>query len=266
MSITKIIIKKQLNLNNYNFKGKIVLITGGSRGIGRAVADRFAELEAKVIITYKSRIDHRHFKPRNIHYFKCDSGDGKRVKQVAENIIKKFKKIDVLINNAGITKDTLIMRMSEKDWDSVIDTNLTGTFLFCKYVSKNMVKNHTGKIINISSIVGQTGNAGQSNYAASKAGQIGFTKALAKELASYNIQVNAVAPGFVDTDMTNVLDSKLKDAIFNATKTRAAKPDKVADFITFLASDSSDLITGQSFIVEASQLKLEERKHFTNKI
>jgi 3-oxoacyl-[acyl-carrier protein] reductase len=253
-------------LNNYNFRGKVVLITGGSRGIGRAMADRFSELDAKVIITYKSRIDHRHFKPRDIHYFKCDSGDGKRVKQVTENIIRKFRKIDVLINNAGITKDTLIMRMSEKDWDSIIDTNLTGTFLFCKYAARNMVKNHAGKIINISSIIGLTGNAGQANYAASKAGQIGFTKALAKELSSYNIQVNAVAPGFVETDMTNTLDNKTREAIFHATKSRPAKPDKVADFITFLASEDSDLITGQTFIVEATQLKKEERKHFTNNL
>lgn len=243
-----------------------MLITGGSRGIGRAMADRFAELGAKVIITYKSRIDHRHFKPRNIHYFKCDSGNGKRVKQVTDNIIKKFGKIDVLVNNAGITKDTLIMRMSEKNWDTIIDTNLTGTFLFCKYAAKNMVKNHSGKIINISSIVGLTGNAGQANYAASKAGQIGFTKALSKELSSYNIQVNAVAPGFVETDMTNTLDSKTKEAIFHATKSRPAKPDKVADFIAFLASEDSDLITGQTFAVEATQLKKEERKHFTNKL
>jgi 3-oxoacyl-[acyl-carrier protein] reductase len=253
-------------LNNYDFRGKVVLITGGSRGIGRAMADRFAELGAKVIITYKSRIDHRHFKPRNIHYFKCDSGNGKRVKQVTDNIIKKFGKIDVLVNNAGITKDTLIMRMSEKNWDTIIDTNLTGTFLFCKYAAKNMVKNHSGKIINISSIVGLTGNAGQANYAASKAGQIGFTKALSKELSSYNIQVNAVAPGFVETDMTNTLDSKTKEAIFHATKSRPAKPDKVADFIAFLASEDSDLITGQTFAVEATQLKKEERKHFTNKL
>jgi 3-oxoacyl-[acyl-carrier protein] reductase len=266
MNIIRNITRTSQNLNNYNFSGKIVLITGGSRGIGRAVADRFAELGAKVIITYKSKIDHRHFKPRNIHYFKCDSGNSGRVKQVAENIIKKFKKIDVLVNNAGITKDTLIMRMSEKDWDSVIETNLTGTFLFCKYVAKNMVRNHSGKIINVSSIVGLTGNAGQANYASSKAGQIGLTKALAKELSSYNIQVNAIAPGFVETDMTYVLNEKTKEAIFNSTRTRPAKPDKVADFIAFLASEDSDLITGQSFIVEATQLKKEDRKYFTNKI
>jgi 3-oxoacyl-[acyl-carrier protein] reductase len=250
----------------YDLTGKVVFVTGGSRGIGRALADKFADLGAKVIVTYKSRIDHRHFKPRNIHYFKCDSADAKRVKQVVENVIKAFKKIDVLVNNAGITKDVLIMRMSEKDWDSVIDTNLKGTFLFCKYVSKNMVKNHSGKIINISSIVGTTGNAGQANYAASKAGQIGLTKTLAKELGAYNIQVNAVAPGFVETDMISVLGDDIKQKMFELTKTKAAKPDKVADFVAFLASPDSDLINGQTFIVEATQLKENEKKYFKNKI
>ncbi len=248
----------------YDFKDKVVFITGGSRGIGRAMAVRFAELNAKVVITYKSRIDHRFFKPKNIHYFKCDSADGKRVKEVVQNVIKKFKRIDVLINNAGITKDTLILRMSERDWDSVIDTNLKGTFLFCKEAARSMVKMHRGKIINISSIVGTTGNAGQSNYAASKAGQIGLTKALAKELASHNIQVNVVAPGFVETDMTSVLSEDVKKAILKTTKTKAAKPNKVADFVAFLASEDSDLINGQTFIVEATQLKKEERLHFKN--
>jgi len=250
----------------YDFTDKVVFITGGSRGIGRAMAVRFAELNAKVVITYKSRIDHRFFKPRNIHYFKCDSGDAARVKQVVQNVVKKFKKIDVLINNAGITKDTLIMRMSEKDWDNVIDTNLKGTFIFCKEAARNMVKVHRGKIINVSSIVGITGNAGQSNYAASKAGQIGLTKALAKELASHNIQVNVVAPGFVETDMTSVLSDEMKNTIFKATKSTAAKPDKVADFVAFLASEDSDLINGQTFVVEATQMKKEERKHFKNHI
>lgn len=248
----------------YDFTDKVVFITGGSRGIGRAMAVRFAQLNAKVVITYKSRIDHRFFKPKNIHYFKCDSADAKRVKEVVQNVVKKFKKIDVLINNAGITKDTLIMRMSEKDWDSVIDTNLKGTFFFCKEAARNMVKVHRGKIINVSSIVGVTGNAGQANYAASKAGQIGLTKALAKELAAHNIQVNAVAPGFVETDMTSNLSDDVKKTIFKATKTKPAKPNKVADFVAFLASEDSDLINGQTFIVEAIQMRNEERLHFKN--
>ncbi len=246
----------------FDFTGKIVLVTGGSRGIGRAIAVAFSDMGAKVIITYKTRIDHRFFKPRNIHYFKCDSSDGKRVKQVVENIKKKYKTIDVLINNAGITKDNLILRMSESDWDSVIDTNLKGTFLFCREVAKIMIKNHKGKIINISSIVGISGNPGQSNYVASKAGQIGLTKSLSKELAAHNIQVNAVSLGYVETDMTSALTEEQKMKIFKMTKTRPARPENVADFLAFLASSLSDLINGQNIVVEASNLKKEERKHF----
>jgi len=249
----------------YDFSNKIILISGGSRGIGRAIADRFAQLNAKVIITYKSRVDIRHFRARNIHYFKCDSADGKRVRQVIENIKKKFLTIDVLINNAGITKDTLIMRMSEIDWDSVIDTNLKGTFLFCRDVAKIMIRNHYGKIINISSIVAESGNAGQSNYVASKAGMNGLTKSLAKELGSHNIQVNSVSPGFIETDMTASLTEAQRESIFNITGKKAAHPDKVADFVAFLASPDSDLINGQNFIVEAAKLKKEERKHFKPK-
>lgn len=249
----------------YDLTGKVVLITGGSRGIGRALADKFAQLGAKVVITYKSRIDFRHFKPRGIHYFKCDSADAKRVKQVVENVISKFGGVDVLVNNAGITKDGLLMRMTERDWDSVMDTNLKGTFLFCKYAAKSMVKRHSGKIINISSVVGTTGNAGQANYAASKAGQIGITKALAKELGPYNIQVNTLAPGLVETDMISVLSADVREKMYKMTGTKPASPDKVADFAAFLASPDSDLINGQTFIVEASQLRKEDRKYFKNK-
>ncbi len=249
----------------YDLTGKVVLITGGSRGIGRALADKFAQLGAKVVITYKSRIDFRHFKPRGIHYFKCDSADAKRVKQVVENVISKFGGVDVLVNNAGITKDGLLMRMTERDWDSVMDTNLKGTFLFCKYAAKSMVNRHSGKIINISSVVGTTGNAGQANYAASKAGQIGITKALAKELGPYNIQVNTLAPGLVETDMISVLSADVREKMYKMTGTKPASPDKVADFAAFLASPDSDLINGQTFIVEASQLRKEDRKYFKNK-
>lgn len=248
------------------FKNKTVFITGGSRGIGRAIAEKFAQLGANVVITYKSRVDPNYFKPKKILYFKCDSSDSRRIKIVVDKTIKKFGKIDILINNAGITKDGLIMRMSEESWDSVINTNLKGTFLFTKEVLKSMIKHHNGKIINISSIVATTGNAGQSNYAASKAGMIGLTKALAKELSAYNIQVNVVAPGYVETDMTAKLTEEQKTNILNATGKSPAKPDKVADFIAFLSSDVSDLITGQNFIVEATKLKKEEIKHFKTKI
>ncbi len=249
-----------------NFNNKTVFITGGSRGMGRAIAEKFSMLGADVIITYKSKVDSNFFKRKKILYFKCDSSNSKRIKIVIDKVLKKFGKIDILINNAGITKDGLIMRMSEESWDSVINTNLKGTFLFTKEVLKSMIKNHKGKIINISSVVATTGNAGQSNYVASKSAMIGLTKALAKELSAYNIQVNVVAPGYVETDMTAVLTEEQKHAIFNKTKKAPAKPDKVADFIAFLASDVSDLITGQTFIVEANKLKKEEIKHFQTKI
>lgn len=247
----------------YSFENKVVLITGGSRGIGRAIAHRFAKTGAKVIVTYKSKIDHNYFEPRGILYFQCDVSNAKQVTELVNNLAEEHKKIDVLVNNAGITKDTLIMRMSEADWDSVINTNLKGAFLFCREVVKHMVKQHSGKIINISSIVATFGNAGQANYVASKAGLIGLAKSLAKELASYNIQVNTVAPGFVETDMTAKLTDQQKEAIFNSPlRRKPAKPDKVADFVAFLASQDSDLITGQTFVIEATRLKKEEKIHF----
>ncbi len=250
----------------FDFRKKTVLITGGSRGIGRAVAVRFSALGANTIITYKSRIDTDFFKTKNILYFKCDSSNSKRIKVVIEKTVKKFGQIDILVNNAGITKDGLIMRMSEENWDSVINTNLKGTFLFSKEVIKCMIKNHKGKIINISSIVAEKGNAGQSNYVASKAGIIGLTKALAKELSAYNIQVNAVSPGYVETDMTAKLTDEQKHNILKSGNKNPTKPDKVAEFIAFLASDISDLITGQTFIVEATKLKKDEIKLFKTKI
>lgn len=247
----------------HSFQNKVVLVTGGSRGIGRAIAVKFAVLGAKVVITYKSRIDPNYFNSKGIGFYKCDSSDASGISDLVESIEKEFGTIDVLINNAGITKDGLIMRMKEHDWDSVINTNLKGAFLFCRETAKIMIKNHFGKIINISSIVASIGNAGQSNYVASKAGMIGLTKAIAKELAAYNIQANVVAPGFVETDMTAGLSEEQKQTIFNQqVKRKAAKPDKVADFVAFLASPDSDLINGQIFIVEATWLKKEEKIHF----
>jgi 3-oxoacyl-[acyl-carrier protein] reductase len=247
----------------YDFSDKVVLITGGSRGIGRAIANKFSETGAKVFITYKSRVDHRYFKSRGIIYYKCDSANTQRIKTVINKIIGKFGRIDVLVYNAGITKDTLILRMRESDWDDVINTNLRGAFVFSREVCKSMVKNHRGKIIFIGSIVSFSGNPGQSNYVASKAGINGLARAMAKEFAPYNIQVNVVACGYVETDMTAALTEAQKQAILNYNEKRApAKPDQVADFVAFLASDDSDLITGQVIPVEAKRLKKEEREHF----
>ena len=247
----------------HSFENKVVLITGGSRGIGRAIAMKFYDAGAKVAITYKSRVDPHYFNSKGIKYFQCDSGDAVKTANVVKSIVKEFGSLDVLVNNAGVTKDGLIMRMKEEDWDSVINTNLKGAFLFCREAAKIMMKNHFGKIINISSITAVYGNAGQSNYVASKAGMIGLTLAMAKELAPYDIQVNVVAPGFVDTEMTSRLTQQQKEALFNQhVKRKAAKPDKVADFVVFLASADSDLINGQTFVVEAAKLKKEEIIHF----
>jgi 3-oxoacyl-[acyl-carrier protein] reductase len=246
-----------------SFENKVVLVTGGSRGIGRAIAMKFYESGAKVAITYKTRVDPNYFNSKGIKYYQCDSGDAVKTAEVIENVVKEFGSIDILVNNAGMTKDGLIMRMKEEDWDSVINTNLKGTFLFCREAAKIMMKNHFGKIINISSITAVYGNAGQSNYVASKAGLIGLTLTLAKELAAYNVQANVVAPGYVETDMTSHLTEQQKEAIFNQqVKRKAAKPDKVADFVAFLASPDSDLINGQTFVVEATKLKKEEKIHF----
>ncbi len=247
----------------HSFQNKVVLVTGGSRGIGRAIAVKFSSLGAKVVITYKSKVDPHYFNAKGIRFFQCDSADASGIARLVETVEKEFGTVDVLVNNAGITKDGLIMRMKEEDWDLVVNTNLKGAFLFCRETAKIMIKNHFGKIINISSIVATAGNAGQSNYVASKAGMIGLTKSLAKELAAYNIQVNAVAPGFVETDMTAGLSNEQKETIFNQqVKRKAAKPDKVADFVAFLASPDSDLINGQTFVVEATWLKKEEKIHF----
>ena len=247
----------------HSFENKVVLVTGGSRGIGREIALKFYRLGAKIAITYKSRIDSHYFNPKGIKFYQCDSGDAVKTAEVVKSVVKEFGTLDVLVNNAGVTKDGLIMRMKEEDWDSVINTNLKGAFLFCREAAKVMMKKHYGKIINISSITAVYGNAGQSNYVASKAGMIGLTLAMAKELAAYDIQVNVVAPGFVDTDMTSHLTPQQKEALFNQyVKRKAAKPDKVADFIAFLASPDSDLINGQTFVVEASKLKKEEMIHF----
>jgi 3-oxoacyl-[acyl-carrier protein] reductase len=250
-----------------SFENKVVLVTGGSRGLGRAIAEKFASNGAKVAITYKAKVDPRYFDSRKIKYFQCDSSKSAEVIGTVEKVIREFGTIDVLVNNAGITKDTLIMRMSEQDWDNVINTNLKGCFLFCREAVKEMVKNQKGKISNISSIVATAGNPGQSNYVASKAGMIGLTKSLAKELSAYDVQVNAVAPGFVETDMTAKLTEEQRQAILNyGVKRKPARPDKVADFISFLASPDSDLITGQTFIVEATFKKKDEIIHFKTEV
>src|SRR3990172_6181196 len=201
-------------------QNKVALVTGGSRGIGKAIAIALADSGADVAFTYKSAaaaaeevVKAVEAKGRKALALQSDAKNFSEANSVVEKVIAQFQRLDILVNNAGITKDTLLMRMSEQDWDDVIDTNLKGAFNFSKAVCKQMMSQREGVIVNISSIAGVIGNPGQTNYAAAKAGMIGMTKTLAKELSSRNIRVNAVAPGFVDTDMTEKLTPQQKEAL-----------------------------------------------------
>ena len=223
---------------------KIVLITGASRGIGKETAKVYAENGYDVAINYVSEKTDvegikKEFQDMGVKclMIKADVSNEEDVNNMVEKVISEFGKIDVLVNNAGITKDTLLMRMSKEDFDKVIDINLKGTFLVTKAVSKYMMKKRCGSIINLSSVVGVAGNSGQSNYSASKAGIIGFTKSIAKELASRNIRANAVAPGFIETDMTNVLKDEVKESIGNQIPLkRMGTAREVAEVIYFQRS------------------------------
>ncbi|HTP13488.1 MAG TPA: 3-oxoacyl-[acyl-carrier-protein] reductase [Bacteroidota bacterium] len=239
-------------------KEKIVLVTGGSRGIGRAIARAMAEQGANVAFTFRSAQEAAENVKKEIESMgrkalaiQSDAKDINGAQQVVDRVLKEFQRIDILVNNAGITKDTLLMRMSEQDWDEVLDTNLKGAFNFSKAACRPMMSQREGKIINISSISGVVGNAGQVNYASAKAGMLGMTKSLAKELASRNIQVNAVAPGFVDTDMTEKLTPQQREALMNMIPMkRTAKPEEIANVVVFLASPASSYMTGQVLCVD----------------
>ncbi|HCA43223.1 MAG TPA: 3-oxoacyl-[acyl-carrier-protein] reductase [Bacteroidetes bacterium] len=233
------------------FKDKVVIVTGGSRGIGKSIAESFKQDGAEVIITYKNSVNGEHFDSLGIKHFQCDVADIKAVQSLTEEIVKQFGKIDILVNNAGVTKDGLLMRMSEEDWDIVIDTNLKGVFNFIKSVTRPMMGKRYGKIVNITSISGIMGNPGQANYSASKAGVIGLTKSVAKELASRNINVNAVAPGFIETEMTDKLSDDVKQNYLNSIPLkRFASADEVSALVKFLSSDKSSYITGQTICID----------------
>jgi 3-oxoacyl-[acyl-carrier protein] reductase len=237
---------------------KVALVTGGARGIGKAISLAFASEGAQVAFV-DVRLDASSeellalLRSKNIKAmaYQVDVRDLTASQNVVENVQKDFQRIDILVNNAGITRDNLLMRMSEEEWDAVIDVNLKGTFNFCKVVSRLMISQREGKIINVASIVGLIGNAGQVNYSASKAGVIGLTKTLAKELASRNISVNAVAPGFVDTEMTQKLTPQQKETLLSLVPMkRMAKPEEVASVILFLASPAASYMTGQVLSVD----------------
>lgn len=235
-------------------EGKITLITGATRGIGRGMALKFAEHGATVCFTYASSEDKAkaleaelQAKGVKAKAIKSDAANFAEAQKLIDDIAAEFGTIDVVVNNAGITKDGLLMRMTEQNWDDVINTNLKSVFNITKAVQKVMLKARSGSIINISSVVGVKGNAGQANYAASKAGMIGFTKSIALELGSRNIRCNAIAPGFIETEMTAVLDEKVvqgwRDGI---PLKRGGTPEDVANLTVFLASDMSSYITGQT--------------------
>ena len=240
------------------FENKIVLVTGAGRGIGASIAKRFASEGAEVIVNYSGNdeaaqktVDEITATGGQAQKYKCSVNDSESVKVMIDEIIKKFGRIDLLVNNAGITKDGLMLRMTDEDFDRVIDVNLKGTFNCTKYVSKYMLKQKSGKIINISSVVGLSGNAGQVNYSASKAGIIGITKSAAKELSSRGITVNAVAPGYVDTDMTKVLSDNIRNEILkHIPLQRMGNVEDISNCVAFLASEDASYITGQVISVD----------------
>lgn len=241
---------------------KNVVITGASRGIGRAIALKLASLGANIVFNFRNSVNKADELIKEIEAFgvKAKAVQGDIAKQEdAEELIRvckeSFGSVDVLVNNAGITKDNLIMRMKEEDFDIVIDTNLKGTFNTIKHVTPIMMKQRSGKIINISSVVGIVGNAGQVNYSASKAGVIGLTKSVAKELGSRGINVNAIAPGFIETDMTEVLKDNIKENLVkNIPLKKLGSSEDVANLVVFLASEQSKYITGQVINVDGGMV------------
>ena len=243
-------------------KGKVAWITGASRGIGREIALLFAREGAALAVSARSA-DALAKVAGEVEQISgqaplagvLDVKDASKVDQFADNILDKYKRLDILVNNAGVTRDGLFVRMDESDWDEVLDTNLKGTFLCMRAVSKVMMKQRSGRIINMASVVGLIGNAGQANYAASKAGIIALTKSVAKELGSRNVLVNAIAPGFIETEMTGALSELVRQAVLESIPIGFfGKPEHVAHAALYLASDDSSFVTGQVITVDGGMV------------
>ena len=246
-----------------NLTDKVAIVTGASRGIGEAIAKKISSCGAKIILIARNSDQLVAVKETIISnggIAESMAGDVSNLNSISEivtNTFDKWGRIDILVNNAGIARDNIIMRMKEDDWDSVMNINLKGCFNGIKSVARPMIKNKAGRIINITSVIGQIGNAGQSNYAASKAGIMGLTKSMAKELGSRNITVNAVAPGYITTDMTNELNDEVKEQMkFSIPLGRLGTPDDVANLVCFLASDEAGYITGQTFNVDGGMVMI----------
>ncbi|MFP5520186.1 MAG: 3-oxoacyl-[acyl-carrier-protein] reductase [Bdellovibrionia bacterium] len=242
-------------MQSKSLAGKKIVVTGGSRGIGSSIVKLLAEEGAEVAFTYSSREDAAKqvvegLAGRGHFYVKMDISSEESINTAVEHILEKWPEVDGVVNNAGITKDTLLMRMKAEDFDSVINTNLRGTFLVTKAFTKPMMKARKGSIVNITSVIGQTGNAGQANYAASKAGTVAFSKSVAQELASRNVRINCVAPGFIGTEMTEVLSDEVKAKILEKIPLgKIGDGSDVAQAVRFLLSDESKYITGHTLSV-----------------
>ncbi|MCH7320902.1 MULTISPECIES: 3-oxoacyl-[acyl-carrier-protein] reductase [Solibacillus] len=242
--------------------GKCAIVTGASRGIGRAIALELASQGARVVVNYSGSVEKAKQVVEEIQAnggeaiaVQADVANGESVQQLMQTALETYGSIDILVNNAGITRDNLLMRMKDDEWDDVINTNLKGVFLCTKAVTRQMMKQRAGRIINISSIVGVAGNPGQANYVAAKAGVIGLTKTTAQELASRNILVNAIAPGFITTEMTDGLPEDLKQAMLKQIPlAKLGQPEDIAKAVTFFASDSANYITGQTLQIDGGMV------------